>query len=64
MADPSDSDWRRSSLCANASCVEVAVTGGLVLVRDSKGRTLEFQASEWMEFLAGASNQEFDLPAR
>lgn len=60
--------WRKSSLSyANGNCVEVRLFGtGGVQVRNSRlpgEGTLEFTAKEWEEFLAGARQGEFDLPA-
>ncbi|MFG2045694.1 DUF397 domain-containing protein [Dactylosporangium sp. NPDC048998] len=48
--------WRRSSRCSmdGGDCVEVAVTGGRVLVRDSTqpdGAVLAFDAGAWSQFL-------------
>jgi hypothetical protein len=66
MADLSNPDWRRSSHCAADSCVEVSLAGDRVALRDSKDRNgpvLEFDESEWTEFLAGAHNGDFDLPS-
>ncbi|HET7518883.1 MAG TPA: DUF397 domain-containing protein [Actinomycetes bacterium] len=64
MAELPDPEWRRSSLCANASCVEVAFTSDDVMVRDAQGSTLNFSRSEWAEFLAGTFHGEFDPPLR
>jgi hypothetical protein len=64
MADWSDADWRRSTCCANGSCVEVAVAEGQIAMRDSKirnGPILEFDRKAWEAFLAGVQNGEFDL---
>jgi hypothetical protein len=64
MAELSNSEWRRSSRCAADSCVEVALAGDHVALRDSKDRNgpvLEFESSEWAEFVAGAHNGDFDL---
>ena len=67
MADLSGSEWRRSSLCASGSCVEVSVVGDRVALRDSKeqdGPVLTFDSPAWTEFLAGARNGDFDPPPR
>jgi hypothetical protein len=64
MADLPDARWRRSSFCANSSCVEMAVLEDSVVVRDSKdhqGPVLRFGKSEWTEFLSGVRNGDFDL---
>jgi Domain of unknown function (DUF397) len=57
--------WRRSTKCANESCVEVAISGKKVYIRSSKSQTvgayLVFDAGEWRSFLAGARNSEFDI---
>jgi Domain of unknown function (DUF397) len=57
--------WKKSSFSfANGDCVEVAsLPDGGVAVRDSKdtaGPVLQFTASEWTAFVAGARNGEFD----
>lgn len=57
--------WRKSAASGGeGNCVEVALSGGLVLVRHSgqpSGPVLSFSPSEWSAFLSGASNGEFDL---
>jgi hypothetical protein len=56
--------WRRSSLCGNNACVEVAISNKKAFVRSSKetyGAYLVFDAAEWNAFLAGAQNHEFDI---
>jgi hypothetical protein len=58
-----DEEFRRSSFCGNGACVQVAVDGDAVQVRDSKdpgGPVLEFTADEWAAFLDGAKGGEFD----
>jgi uncharacterized protein DUF397 len=57
--------WRRSGTCqgADSTCVEVALSGPEVWVRDSKdaaGPILRFTPAEWAAFLAGARAGEFD----
>lgn len=48
-------EWRKSSYSGSQSnCVEVASSGALTAVRDSKnpsGPTLAFPISSWAEFL-------------
>jgi hypothetical protein len=64
MADWSEADWRRSTLCANGSCVEVAVADRHVAMRDSKMRNspvLQFDRKSWEAFLVGVRHGEFDL---
>ena len=60
----SDAHWVKSSLSfSNGNCVEVAHLPGQVLVRDSKdtqGPVLRFTPGEWLAFLAGVRNGEFD----
>lgn len=59
--------WQKSraSSDANGNCVEVAIIDGAVLIRHSQnpaGPVLSFSYSEWLAFLIGARNGEFDLP--
>lgn len=58
--------WRKSTRsgpnCDN--CVEVALVGDHVALRDSKnpgGPALVFDRGEWDAFTAGAKDGEFDL---
>jgi predicted secreted Zn-dependent protease len=57
--------WRKSTASASGNCVEVAVGGGLIHVRDSKkapaGPALAFTAPEWNAFLTGVRDGEFNL---
>lgn len=70
--------WRRAEGCVGGDCVEVSPvwqTGdhpeknlapdGMAVrnSRDPDGPVLTFTRSEWEQFLAGAHNGEFDLPA-
>jgi hypothetical protein len=57
--------WRKSSFSASGNCVEVAVDGHSVLLRDTKengaGPVLTFTESEWRAFLLGMDAGEFAL---
>ena len=65
MEDQARVEWRKSTLSTTNGCVEVAVVGDRIAVRDSKqrggGPVLEFTATEWAAFLAGVRGGEFDL---
>ena len=57
--------WRKSSRSGPYSdnCVEVAFVGGAVALRDSKdkaGAVLLFTPEEWLAFVGGAKDGEFD----
>lgn len=59
--------WRKSTRSSPSgdNCVEVALDGVRVGVRDSKNRggsVLQFDAGSWRQFLDGAKDGEFDLP--
>lgn len=58
--------WRKSSRSGNdtAQCVELALGGRVVGVRDSKdpGTVLLFSAGAVEEFLAGVREGDFDRP--
>lgn len=61
----SDVAWRKSSFSGNGNCVEVALTDHGIGVRDTKDRegpVLRFTPDEWVAFVAGVRNGEFDLP--
>lgn len=57
--------WRKSSASGTGNCVEVAVDGESVLLRDSKdqgsGAVLSFTEAEWQAFLSGVEAREFTL---
>ncbi|MEV5507885.1 DUF397 domain-containing protein [Streptomyces orinoci] len=60
-ADLSGARWRKSSHSSgNGACVEVAETGGIVAVRDSKDRSgpvLRFYAAQWAYFISTAAEE-------
>jgi hypothetical protein len=67
MSDVPRPEWRKSSYCSHDSCVEVALLGSRILIRDSKtkdGPILAFQQAEWAEFLEGARQGEFSFSPR
>jgi len=55
--------WRKSSKCANGTCVEVAkVDSDTYLIRDSKqpeNPALSFTGEEWAAFVEGVQAGEF-----
>lgn len=65
MVDKRDTwEWRRSSWCQNAACVEVASVDGRHLVRDSKdpdGAVLSFDETAWAAFVKRAVAGDFDI---
>ena len=57
-------EFKISSFCNFGGCVEVGRTpDGAVLVRDTKDRALQlaFTDEEWVAFVAGVKNGEFDF---
>ena len=59
-------EYQISSYCNGGGCVEVGrMPDGPVVVRDSKDperrASLVFTAEEWVAFVAGVKNGEFDL---
>jgi hypothetical protein len=48
--------WRRAAGCASGDCIEVAIDGDAVLVRDSKlgdnSPTIRYAAEFWMRLMA------------
>lgn len=69
MADlpppPIGAAWHKSSASGGNGCVEVAVSGDIIGVRDTKDRegpVLRFTPAEWAAFVDGVRNGEFDLP--
>jgi Domain of unknown function (DUF397) len=59
--------WKKSRASGSSNCVEVAVGGETVYVRDSKavpeGPMLAFTRKEWDAFITGVQAGEFTLYA-
>jgi hypothetical protein len=62
--DLTTAQWFKSTKSGgNDSCVEVAMVGDAIAVRDSKnptGPALIYTSDEWTAFLAGVKDGEFD----
>jgi Domain of unknown function (DUF397) len=59
-----EAGWRKSTHSNINGCVEVALLGNKVAVRNSKDRggpVVMFTATEWDAFLKGAKDGEFEL---
>jgi hypothetical protein len=55
--------WHRSSHpCGTGQCLECAVSGGVVHVRDASDDTLRLPLRAWKDFVAGVKAGEFDTP--
>lgn len=56
--------WRRSSLCADNACVEVAHVGDTTMIRDSKldhaSPVLAFSSQAWADLCVAIKNGDFD----
>ncbi|GIH74693.1 DUF397 domain-containing protein [Planobispora longispora] len=56
-------EWHTSSHCNGGNCVQVAFTGDLIAVRDSKAPdngTLTYSHSEWATFIWAVKQGEHD----
>jgi hypothetical protein len=59
-----DGVFRKSSASGTNGCVEVAKSNDIIRVRDSKnteGSVLTFTHTEWIAFLKGVKNDEFEV---
>jgi hypothetical protein len=60
-----DIQWRKSSYSGNTgNCVEIAITGRVVAVRDSKnpdGPHLAFALHDWQAFAQGVKTGQYSL---
>lgn len=65
MPEFDNKDFKVSSLSGDTSyCVAVAVKDGVIAVRDSNNPslgTLHFDKEEWVAFIGGVKNGEFDF---
>lgn len=55
--------WRTSLSCDGGACVQVAASGQMILIADSKvtgGPVLSYTRAEFRDFIAGTKNGEFD----
>jgi hypothetical protein len=61
-ASGQDLNWLVSSTCESGACVAVARMGDSVLIRriNAEGPIVEFTTAEWLHFLAGAKQGDFD----
>ncbi len=60
---PTQPAWRKSSHSGGSNCVEVAIDGPTVLVRDSKdpdGAVLRFAGDQWRAFVTSVKDGEFE----
>lgn len=60
LVHPRSLSWTKSTASVSGACVEVATTGEIILVRDSKnpsGPVLTVSAEEWGAFLTHARTE-------
>jgi hypothetical protein len=60
----STTTWVKSRRCESSSCVEVAFTDDVILVRssaESQSPVLRFTAAEWVAFVGGVRDGDFDF---
>lgn len=67
MSEPDHGNlkWHKSTASADGNCVEIAISGESVHVRNARDRggpVLTFRYHEWAAFLAGVHGGEFELP--
>ena len=58
-----DLSWRVAQQCNAGSCVQVAATGDMIVIGDSKspeGPILAYSHSEWIAFVEGVRQGDFD----
>lgn len=55
--------WRTPVNCDGGACIQVAASGPMILIADSKtpaGSVLSYTRAEFREFIAGVKNGDFD----
>lgn len=55
--------WRVARACQGGSCVQVARTGEVILIGDTKkpdADALTYTVSEWQDFVEGIKSGDFD----
>jgi hypothetical protein len=55
--------WFKSSFCGSGACVEVAIAGEAIRMRDGKAPSepfLAFSRDSWAAFVSGVRSGEFD----
>ena len=55
--------WRTARTCDGGACIQVAASGPMILIADSKtpgGPALSYTVDEFREFIVGAKNGDFD----
>lgn len=55
------STYKKSSKCANGTCVEVKIDSHTVSVRDNEGAVVMYTHAEWDAFVKGVKLGEFDV---
>jgi hypothetical protein len=56
--------WAKSRRCDTNACVEVALAADEILVRssaDTEGPVLRFTRAEWIAFIGGVRDGDFDF---
>jgi hypothetical protein len=57
-----DEVWRKSRRCDGGTCVETALIGEAVHIRDTQAEELAFSTDAWAQFIEGVKRGEFDRP--
>ncbi len=55
--------WHTALSCDGGTCVQVAADQNTILIRNSQqpdGPLIEYTSEEWLEFVSGIKNGDFD----